>query len=302
MIIVKTGTLWQDIIKTAEQALANGSLVPIPTNGAIIEDRGVRFSVRVLAGLRRKAEARREQDAAERVGKAANPFLPPEKDLVVADISDTHLALLNKFNVVDHHLLIITRQFEDQETLLTVEDFEALWTCMAEYEALGFYNGGAAAGASQRHKHLQVVPLPISTDGYAVPMAPLFANASLDHDGFGEVPAFRFRHVFCRHDPDLWKSPPVAARETFDSYCRMLTRVGMAPPSGSHAVRQSMPYCFLATREWMLLVPRSKEHLLDISFNSLAYAGSLFVYNEELLNRLRSYGPMNALRDVAFSK
>jgi ATP adenylyltransferase len=262
----------------------------------------VRFTVRVLAGLRRKAEAREEQDAAERSGKAANPFLPPEKDLVVADVTDTHLALLNKFNVVDHHLLIITRQFEDQETLLTLADFEALWTCMAEYEALGFYNGGADAGASQRHKHLQVVPLPIGSNGHAVPMAPLFAGASTDRDGFGAVPAFPFRHAFCRLPPDLWKSPPAVARATFEMYGTMLTRVGMTPPAASGAIRQSMPYCFLATREWMLLVPRSKEHLLDISFNSLAYAGSLFVYNEELLARLRAYGPMNALRDVALPK
>ncbi|HEY6010670.1 MAG TPA: DUF4922 domain-containing protein [Nitrospirota bacterium] len=302
MIILKKGTLWPDIIRTTERALANGSLVPIPTNGAIIEDCGARFSVRVLTALRRKAEARREQDAAEQAGKAVNPFIPPEKDLVVADITETHLALLNKFNVVEHHLLIVTRRFEEQETLLTLADFEALWACMAEYDSLGFYNGGPDAGASQRHKHLQVVPLPISTDGYAVPMDPLFANASLDPDGFGEVPAFLFHHVFSRLDPDLWKSPLVAARATFEIYGKMLKRVGMTPPSASGATRQSLPYCFLATREWLLLVPRSQEHLLDISFNSLAYAGSLFVYNDELLARLRAYGPMNALRDVALPK
>jgi ATP adenylyltransferase len=49
----------------------------------------------------------------------------------------------------------------------------------------------------------------------------------------------------------------------------------------------------------MLLVPRSREHFEDISLNSLAYAGSLFVWDEKLLERLREHGPMNALRDVA---
>ncbi|NIO40609.1 MAG: phosphorylase, partial [Burkholderiales bacterium] len=40
---------------------------------------------------------------------AMNPFLPYGKDLFVSDISETHLALLNKFNVIDYHLLIVTR-------------------------------------------------------------------------------------------------------------------------------------------------------------------------------------------------
>ena len=69
--------------------------------------------------------------------------------------------LLNKYNVVPHHLLIITRHFESQESALTQADFQALWTCLAEYDSLGFYNSGESAGASQPHKHLQTVPLPM---------------------------------------------------------------------------------------------------------------------------------------------
>ena len=42
-----------------------------------------------------------------------------EVDLFVADISPTHVCILNKFNVVDYHLLIITRAFESQENLLS---------------------------------------------------------------------------------------------------------------------------------------------------------------------------------------
>jgi ATP adenylyltransferase len=82
-------------------------------------------------------------------------------------------------------------------------------------------------------------------------------------------------------------------------YGRMLVRAGMTPPPSSGLARQSLPYCLLATREWMLLVPRTREQVAGISFNSLAYAGSLFVTNEDLLVRLREYGPMNALRDAA---
>ncbi|MDA8432406.1 MAG: hypothetical protein M0Z60_05510, partial [Nitrospiraceae bacterium] len=161
-ILLRRGTLREALMKTTENALAAGALLPVPTGYEFVEDGGVRFFVRVLENLSRKDVEKKKQ---EREGRPVNPFLPYEKDLFVADISETHAAILNKFNVVEHHLLVVTREFEDQETLLTPPDCEALWACLQEYDGLGFYNGGEAAGASQRHKHLQVVPLPLAPEG-----------------------------------------------------------------------------------------------------------------------------------------
>lgn len=226
-----------------------------------------------------------------------NPFLPPERELTVADISETHIAVLNKYNVMEHHLLIVTRHFEDQDTLLTPQDFEALCLCMAEYNALGFYNGGRDAGASQQHKHLQLVPLPLAPEGPAIPIEPLLAQAP--GSGVGAVPAFPFLHAFARLDPDLITSPARAAVRTFEVYAEMLANVGMTVPPVNGTSLQSGPYCLLVTRQWMLLVPRSREYFEDISFNSLSFAGSLFVRNDLQFKRLESVGPMNALRAVA---
>jgi len=297
-MLLQKGILWQRLTATTESALRCGALVPVPTGSVFIEDSSVRFFVRVLSSLRRKDEARKKQDAEVKEGKAANPFLPPEKELTVCDVTDTHVAVLNKFNVVDHHLLIVTRHFEDQDTLLTLGDFEALWCCMAEYNSLGFYNGGREAGASQQHKHLQLVPLPLAPEGPAVPIEPLLAAA----DGRNRpcvVPAFPFLHAFVRLEKDLWKAPLEAAKKTFRLYSEMLSSLGMDIPPASGLRPQSGPYCFLATREWMLLVPRTKEFFEDISFNSLAFAGSFFVRNEAQLERLQKYGPLNALRLTA---
>jgi ATP adenylyltransferase len=299
MMALQKGALWKSIVTTTEQALASGALLPAQTDYTFLEDCGIRFFVRVLASLQRKDEARKKQAAGGLPGKQANPFLPPEKDLRVADISDTHVAILNKFNVVDHHLLIITQHFEDQDMLLTQNDFEALWICMDEFNGLGFYNGGREAGASQQHKHLQMVPLPLAPEGPAVPIEPLLAK-TVGKD-ISAIPAFFFRHAFVRLGPELISSPHLAAKTTFGLYSAMLKSVGMAPPAVYGGTRQSSPYCLLVTREWMLLVPRSKEFFEDISFNSLAFAGSLFVRSEKQLERLRQVGPMNALRAVAVS-
>jgi ATP adenylyltransferase len=293
----RKGALWQNIVRTTENALQAGALVPVPTDVAFIEDRGVVFFIRVLASLSRKDEARKRQDQAAKTGMAANPFCPPEKELVVDDISDTHQAILNKYNVVEHHLLIITRQYEDQDALLTLKDFEALWLCMTEYESLGFYNGGKDAGASQQHKHLQLVPLPLSPREPAIPIEPLIINRGSDRSS-ARIPGFPFLHSFKPLRKELIHAPHDAARETFHIYSSMLQDVGMTGPAKNSLVRQSMPYCLLVTRDWMLLIPRSRECFGDISLNSLAFAGSFFVRNEQQLEQLKTFSPMNVLKSV----
>jgi ATP adenylyltransferase len=293
---LKKGTLWRSIERITQSALKTGALLPISTEHTFIEDAGLKFFVRVLTSLRKKDEARKQQEAASTSGKKVNPFLPPEKGLVVTDITDTHQAILNKFNVVENHLLIITRHFEDQDTLLTIKDLEALWLCMGEYSGLGFYNGGREAGASQQHKHLQIVPLPLAPAGPAIPIEPLLIGAA--QSGITTIPGFPFLHSFVRMDRDLVNFPEHIAKKTFDLYSAMLENTGLNTPNASHLTHQSMPYCFLVARDWMLLVPRSKEHFEDISFNSLAFAGSLFVQDKKQLARLKTFGPMNALRSV----
>jgi len=299
-MILKKGTLWHRIERTTENALKTGALLPVTTDHTFIENGGLRFFVRVLASLRKKDLARKQQEAANASGKKVNPFLPPEKGLIVADITDTHQAILNKFNVVEHHLLIITRHFEDQDTLLTMNDLEALWLCMNEYSCLGFYNGGREAGASQQHKHLQIVPLPLASIGPAIPIEPLLTGAA--QRGITTIPGFPFLHSFVRLDRDLVNFPERLAQETFNLYSALLENSGLNTPDASRLTLQSMPYCLLVTREWMLLVPRSKEHFEDISFNSLAFAGSLFVQDRQQLERLKAFGPMNALRSVTIPK
>ncbi len=301
-MMLKKGTLWQRLIETTGLALRGGSLLPVPTDHVFIEDGGIRFFVRILSGLGRKDEARKKQEAnSKKEGTYINPFLPPEKDLTVADITDTHIAVLNKYNVVEHHLLIITRVFEDQDMLLTPMDFEALWLCMAEFSSLGFYNGGRDAGASQRHKHLQMVPLPLAPEGPVVPVGPLL-EAVKGRPGIFTVPAFPFLHSFTWLDPGIAGDPASAAVKTFDLYGEMLRFAGLNAPEKTGLTLQSHPYCFLVTREWMLLVPRTREFFEGVSLNSLAYAGSLFVRNREQFEQLKSFGPMKALESVSMER
>jgi sulfate adenylyltransferase (ADP) / ATP adenylyltransferase len=298
-ILLQPGTLWQSVKERTEYALNCGSLLSIPTEFEFVEDDGVKFLVRILSNLVHKDAAKQKQtQQSASSGKDFNPFLPYDEDLFVANISDTHVCILNKFNVVDYHLLIVTRTFEEQESLLTVEDFAAMWACLAEYDGLVFYNGGEVAGASQRHKHLQIVPLPLTTSDVAIPIEPLLATAKLGY-AYASIPGLPFRQAFAKLDPNWAQSPLTAAKTTLELYHTLLKAVGITAINGNI---QSGAYNLLATREWMLIVPRSQAEFQGISVNSLGFAGALLVRNQEQMQILKQQGAMNILKNVAIPK
>lgn len=69
--------------------------------------------------------------------------------------------VLNKYNTLTHHALLLTDSFVPQTQLLSVHDLAALYITLwwASDNAVGFYNSNKVAGASQRHKHMQVLPV-----------------------------------------------------------------------------------------------------------------------------------------------
>ena len=300
----KANRLWSRLKEQQQHGLLTGSLQPIETNADYIESGGVRFVVRILANLSRKEEAKQQQKKVS----STNPFLPYEEDLYVTDISKTHLCLLNKFNVVDYHFLIVTRQFEPQENWLTLADFEALIRCLNEVEGLAFFNGGTVAGSSQPHKHLQVVPYTKAAEDFSIERVISAVESSGEVVRTSRLP---FCHAITKCLPwekDTSKSLFALSAETYirekarqylSHYHNLLSAVGII--SSTHwQGEQTAAYNFLCTREWMMVVPRSQEEYANISVNSLGFAGSLLVKDTESMARLKSIGPMALLQAVSF--
>ncbi|MEW8026911.1 MAG: Ap4A phosphorylase II [Candidatus Thiodiazotropha sp.] len=297
--LLESGSLWKKIRSRTESAIAKGALHSIPTDFHILQQYGLEFMVRVAQNLKRKALDKARQTAIP--SKVPfNPFLPPEPEMTVADITPTHLSVLNKFNVVENHLLIVTRDFQHQEHLLTLADFEALWICLREYPSLGFYNGGAAAGASQQHKHLQLVPLPLYQGHSGTPFDSLYTNVPPEEE-LQSLKQFPFRHCWSALPGKLADNPSEAAKRTLSRYLQMLKWVGIDSVKNTDGNYQSAPYNLLLTREWMLLVPRSQECYKGISINALGYVGSLFVKEMSELETVKRKGPMNLLEAVSIA-
>ena len=267
-------------------ASADGALHAIETDQAWIDDHGVRFLVRWASTLVAKDAARKPDRPG---GPPPNPFLPPEAALTVGPAGPRHLLVLNKFPVIARHLLIVTRDFEAQTDPLTRPDFDALAGVMSALGGLGFYNGGADAGASQHHKHLQWIPESPQSDCLRSMSAALRqVGPTLE---IVRHPRLAWRHAFVRLDgvPE-----PCDGARLCHAFALASEACGLRP-----GALGMPPYNLLANEHWMLVVPRTRERCEGISINALGFAGSMFVRQRSDIETVRRIGPLAMLAAVA---
>lgn len=259
--------LWLRMQQVAEQARLSGHLLSIPNEVDILQEQDIPFVLRYAPQLVDKIRA-------AHAPKRPDPFLPPEPELTVGPIGEHHQLVLNKFNVLETHGLIVTNRFVPQTNQLTLSDFSAVAEVLTQVDGLIFYNGGEQAGASQSHRHFQIVPKDMG--GGRLPL-----QVGIDacaHPERGGLFPFRYR---------FFRLPDIAPETLFDAWLKL------------EFVWQ--PYNLLMTRDWMLVVPRAHESYAGISVNSLGFAGALLAKNEAELEQIRAIGPMALLSAVCFS-
>lgn len=250
--------------------MASQKLGPIDTASRIVEQGPLRFAVRVVTSLERKRAARSEQ------GAGSDPFEVPEADLVVEECRlPKHVALLNKFPVLDRHVLLVTRQMEQQSDPLGADDFQALAE-IARHTSdawLAFYNCGDESGRSQPHKHLQLVPYPF------------------------EPQASQVEQVVWEEMPFVCQSSPIESwvhwQQNLDLYRAMLDRLGPAMAKSHNVV---------LSPNRLVVVPRRMESFEAISVNSLGFCFSLFASNDQGVALIEQAGPLNILTAVGYAK
>ena len=256
--------------------MVSGALAPIETSCEIHEEQGIAYQLRVLRRPNPKLTTSQRPSK-----KAGNPFSPPEAELLVADISPDYVVVLNKFNVVSSHLLLVTREYVSQTEPLTVSDFEALLTAMDGVNSLGFFNGGLVAGASQPHRHLQVVPLPFepAPTGLPTPVDAVISEATVDLRR-RRCSALPFDHrLILLASGDLVRRRAAWMRETYET---LREDLGLAADT---------PFNLLLSPRWMMVVRRRAECFEGISVNALGFVGSLLVPDEAARKRVLDVGP-----------
>jgi ATP adenylyltransferase len=258
-------TIWERVRERSAAAHASGAMYRIESEPFFVEDGGVEFVVRRAVDYQR-------QLAIQPRSRPGNPFADPEPELLIGDVGPAHRAMLNKYHVIENHLLVVTREFVDQEVLLDLADFEALVACLPPGQrSIAFYNGGRDSGASQPHKHLQVVTLPLSPH-LPIPMAPRLVP---------DPPDLPFPHAFARLD----NVDPARLHACYRDL-------------HSQVVRPAQSYNMVIGPGWMLVVPRVRDRFEGVPINSIAFTGALFVRDERELEAVRAKGPFEILAHV----
>ncbi|EWM22262.1 ap4a phosphorylase ii [Nannochloropsis gaditana] len=215
-----------------------------------------------------------------------------------------------EFPTMTDHLLLVTEAWHPQAGLLRADDLIAWWELLRDVPAVGFFNSGPEAGASQGHRHLQAIPvdalslpsLPPIRPTLPVPMDVLIGPhlASLPpHSALStsQVLSLPFRHRIAPLPP----SPTPAELQRV--YRRLLEEIGVVEmgqevEGGPGVEEETKAHNLVMTKEWLLAVPRSQAKYAGVDVNGMAFLGCLLSGGAETTQTIKRFGPFNILKAV----
>ncbi|KIJ15018.1 hypothetical protein PAXINDRAFT_169406 [Paxillus involutus ATCC 200175] len=306
--------------KVAQQS---GELLffPSETHGYHDEDTGVEFQVRLCTVLQKKpvepTDLLPKEERADITSVPKDPFEPPYvPQLHVGDLylEDTdygtkseYVVLLNKFSVVPHHFLLVTKEFRPQSSPLLPEELVQTYLLLlaarqANTHYIAFYNCGKNSGASQPHKHIQFIE--VGSDG--PPVERLAKKATLEVAGkpFAISSLPYANHVF-RLPPLSFNSTPVELNQAlFPPFLSLLDLVISTVRHDPNYPTGFPSYNVIFTLEHIHMIPRRHEaYTIEktqerIDINSLGFAGMLLAKSEAELESIKEEGIGKILRGV----
>ena len=277
-MVSSKGRLLDAALLRSEEAERCGALVPLETE--IVPVPGCEpFVLRRLL-----SETPKHLHSA---GPKPNPFLPWDPALEVERLSDEHVLILNKFPVQRGHVLLIPQRWQPQSGWLSSLDWQTLADVEADTPGLWFFNSCAAAGASQPHRHLQLLP---RVDGE--PSCPLAAACSAQLQGSEPSWPWHYRLSHRQHC-----GTAQAAAELQELYERHQWELGLGSPQ--QQPQPLRPYNLVIEPTWFMTVVRSQEHWAGMSINALGFAGCLLITPESDTAWLQRHGPQALLAAVA---
>ena len=232
-------------------ALAQGALCPMPTD---------LLNLPKAAGAEVRRLLQRRPGAFVERRNRTNPFLPPDQRLVLGTWGPSHTLLLNKYPIRPGHLLLVTRAEQPQSGWLAPEDWQAAAALLERQDGLLFFNSGPVAGASQPHRHLQLLP--------RLPGRPCFPWEAWINQPDAVYPWRLRKTSLLKQDGDL-------ATTMERLYRQQLASLGLGSVK-EHRQPQGA-YNLLITSDWFVTVPRRREEHQGVNVNALGFAGMVLV-------------------------
>ncbi|KAG1746300.1 ATP adenylyltransferase-domain-containing protein [Suillus occidentalis] len=293
-----------------EVAQSSGDLFFFPSDVSKYEEIGIEWEIRLCTALQKKPTASpsageagstpsqdNQQDA---TSKNSDPFAPPYvPNLHVGDLRDEssgaeYGVLLNKYSVVPHHFLLVTKEFMPQTSPLLPQDLVQTYLLLLAARK--------AHGASQHHKHIQFIE--VEDDGPPIERLAKAANLEVSGKPFSLSSVPYANHVYRLPTLSNGASPEQLEQVLFLPFLSLLdlviSTIRHAPdyPSGNPS------YNVILTLEHMHLIPRRWETYtlgesgMTLSVNSLGFAGMLMVKSESEREALEQVKIGTVLRGV----
>lgn len=272
---MRAESLWREALDRTDQARASKALVPLSTE---LMD-APHLSPFVLRRLLSQTPKHLRAD-----GPKPNPFLPWEQNLEVGPLGSSHVLLLNKYPVQPAHVLVISQGWQPQEGWLSELDWQAVASVASDTNGLWFFNSSASAGASQRHRHVQLLPRQAGEP--TCPLEPWF-NSQLN----GERETMPWLHAISR------RTDPSDHRDLPRLYSQQLEQLGLGHANQNE--KPLHPYNLLFNDQWFITIRRDREHCAGFSLNALGFSGYLLATDHSDLDWLGEHGPMELLKQVA---
>ena len=278
---MKSELLWLKALEVSKVAIDCGALQPLKTIEYKIKSRKYQYQLRLLKTKTPKLFLEN--------GPRINPFIPWEKTLEVKSLSDKHVVILNKYPVQLGHMLLITKQWKPQSGWLNKDDFQEIVNIEKDTNGLWFFNSSKEAGASQPHRHIQL--LRRGENEIICPRDEWFkyrADKNIElTSNINKSISINTRK--CSSSDDLY--------ESYKSLCNKMD-VGNIATDNSPLI----PYNLLITQEWIAIIRRIKEKAYGFNINALGFAGYFLGKNNSDINLLASEGPEIILNEVVNPK
>ena len=253
------------------------------------------FEVHLLENLSRKENISKDTSSF----KKEDPFLPPfEKGIFIKEFDENRL-IFNKFPLIKHHVLLISKGFEEQQTAIPKSMFHEGYLVLRALNGVSIYNSGPESGYSQPHRHLQFTPPPRE---FGQPMISLINKEAREcvkrEENSFEFSGFEgLKHLVACLEPF---DPENQTREEYSDYLNE-RYLFLLESLGNSDTRIS--YNFIWNDKWMMVVLRSQENAFDrFGTNAFGFIGSLVVKSSSDLEDLSELEPTQFLRQVCVLK
>ena len=218
------------------------------------------------------------------IGPKINPFKPWENILEIDSIGNDHQLILNKYPVQLGHILLITNKWKEQNGWIDIKDWEAIKEVNRDTTGLWFFNSGPLAGASQPHRHIQLLrrdPSELSCPR---------ENWILDFSNANYKNKRLCKNIIIKKFSNSFNEENI-----YEIYKDLSFELGLGEPKIDKKPRY--PYNMIFTDKWMVLIKRKTDNLFGISVNALGFAGYILVTEKSDLKYLKKFGPENLLEN-----